>query len=200
MKKKIIIFLLIITGLIIISYTGWIIYQEAKKEKEGLVKYEHEKYYIIKDTPEGKIVENKHAGLSFKVPNNWKIKKPPTGILDVIRLYSPNSEEKNGIIMKTGCRIIPEISYVNTDISTIKKELSHNSIWSKYIVKTTNIKIKDYQGLKYVAESSELKFHHIGIILPAKDKVYSFSIDSNLEERTICSQLFDKFLKTVLIE
>jgi len=68
MKKKIIISIFVILFLILVAGGGF--FWWGKREIKG-----SPEDYVIKETAEGKIVENKKAGLTVKVPEGGRQKR-----------------------------------------------------------------------------------------------------------------------------
>ncbi len=159
--------------------------------------------YIVKETPEGKIVENKKAGLIFRIPEGWELRKPEFG--NFISLYSPDAVEKKTVLMEKGCKITIEIKYINVKINSIKENLEKN-IWSSISQNKYDIvKIDNRESLKYITEDKELNLYHSEFYIPfcnllSKNKLHSFGLTTNLEDKEKCSQEFNKFLETVLIK
>ena len=68
LKRKKIVFLIIIILLLIIA--GGVFWWWQKREIKG-----SPEDYVIKETAEGRIVENRKAGLIVKVPESWEVKR-----------------------------------------------------------------------------------------------------------------------------
>ena len=79
--------------------------------------------YVVKETPEGKIVENKKAGLTVKVPEGWIEEKIEIEESSMI-FYSPDAEgyrpNKKTPPLKTGCVIEIGIMYKKINFEEIK--------------------------------------------------------------------------------
>lgn len=205
-KKKILIPLVFVFAAITGGFFWWWKYYETPPEKWAEAEYSKPEDYVVIETPEGTVVENKKAGLSFKVPEGWKVEKPPGEVRDFIRLYSPGAREKSVLILESECRIVPDVQYITASIKTIENALLRD-MWAPYLVSTKIIEISNREALRYVAESSELSFYRMAILVPIKNvfplknnKVYSFVLDSALQDKEWCLQEFEKFLETVSIE
>ena len=96
MKKKIVIPLIFVSifflGAAITGYAHWWV----RNCKKGSVDD-----FVIKETPEGKIVENKREKLTFKIPDGWKIEKDSLG-------YEPGTEEEWRVNLYS-----PDIEYID---------------------------------------------------------------------------------------
>jgi len=62
LNKKIVIPIIIVVLILVGGGFFWWQWREIKGSPDD---------YVIKETPEGKIVENKKAGLTVKVPEGW---------------------------------------------------------------------------------------------------------------------------------
>lgn len=206
MNKKFLPIVILVLLLVVGGVFWWRQTQETPPEEWEKAEYSKSEDYVVKETAEGKIVENKKAGLSFRIPEGWRVEKPPPGVRDFIRLYSSKAEEKNILIIEKGCRIVPDVQYITASIDTIREELAKD-IWKPYLISTEIIKIDTQESLKYIAESPELKFYRVGVGIPVrsifpfkKNKVYSFVLDSAFQDKEKCLEIFNEFLKTISIE
>jgi len=93
----ILIFILVIGGYFLLDYIEW-----RKTEKDMLISSSSVvpiKDYKIKDTAEGRVVENKKAGLIMPVPEGWSVE---TGIKvgeGGVAFLSPEAE-LDGVFLK----------------------------------------------------------------------------------------------------
>ena len=78
--------LIILTIIILVLVGGGLFYWWQHREIKG-----SPEDYVIKETEEGKFVENKKAGLKVKVPEGWNVEKIEVMEGSVI-LYSPDAE------------------------------------------------------------------------------------------------------------
>ena len=200
-KRKIFVLGILVLLLIGGGCFWWWKYYETPPEKWDEAKYSKPEDYEIIETPEGTFVENKKAGLSFKVPEGWRVEKKNK---KQIFLFSSGAIEKNLYIMETGCRIFPVVLYnINTSIETLREELN-KSMWRPHLVTIEVINIDGHKALKYTAESSE--FYRIGVSVPiqnfifTKSRVYSFGLDSAPKDKEKCIQEFEQFLNTISIK
>src|SRR3989344_6781874 len=100
----------IVIGIILILVGGFFWWQ--KREIKG-----SPKDYVIKETGEGKVIENKKAGLTVKAPEGWEIKKIEIEE-GAIAFYPPDimvdwKEGKIVLPLKKGCRIETSVGYGN---------------------------------------------------------------------------------------
>jgi len=193
MQKKTIIFI-IISVLLLISggvYLWW-----SQEKESSLTSVD---YIQIKDTPEGKIVENTKEGVSMKVPEGWEVQLP-TNEQEPVSFYSPEvvqGEEGEEFM----CKITSLVSREKTNIIKIQNEINYN-ISELFTIKSHNFEIIEVTGikaLKSVLNTFETGYS-ITVNVPFNDRLYTFIIyaASNYEEK--CSQKFDEFLKTVSIK
>src|SRR6056297_577611 len=60
--------------------------------------------YNIKNTDEGRIVENEKAGITFKILEDWEVKEDIKTLSSEFVIYSPEAQIENNTLKK-GCRI-----------------------------------------------------------------------------------------------
>jgi len=197
MKKKNIIFVLIIITLLVIGGVFWWI--NRPKEIKG-----SPDDYVIKDTQEGSVVENSKAGLRFKVPDGWRAKKVEVEEGSVV-LYSPDAESvyPTGSLrppLKKGCMIEIAVGYRKMDFEKLKKEIQriHEGLAVK-LDEVKETKIHNVPTLENRFECVELGFS-INLYPVLEDKFYSISLSLAPQEREKCSKAFDKFLATLSFE
>jgi len=197
MKKKIIISIFVILFLILVAGGGFFWWQ--RREIKG-----SPADYVIKETAEGKIVENKKAGLTVKVPEGWEAKKmEEQGGLMVF--YSPNIKGKlqnDKIIppLDKGCIIHTSVIYEKIDFTQLKLQAKYNlALLDVKSEEFEEVVISHYQALKTTADTEKIGAI-LGIDIPYKDKVYSFSLLFASDDKNNCVQEFNKFLETVSIQ
>ena len=160
--------------------------------------------YVIKETKEGKIVENKKAGLTVKVPEGW-IEKKIEFLEGSIAIYTSDMEGKleDEMIkppLKKGCAIEGAVVYKQMNFDEIKEEIKKfHAVFGITSEEFEMITINNRQVLKNTFDSKFLG-PSIGIYLLNKNKFYNFSIYWAPEEKEKCVQEFDKFLETVSIK
>jgi hypothetical protein len=195
MKKKIIISIIIILILIAGGFFWWWQNQEVKGSPED---------YVIIESKEGKIVENKKAGLTVKAPEGWIEKRIEAGEGGAM-FYSPDSEiewRENLIVppIKQGCVIRVTVVYKKMDFNQIKKEVSYNHFtFGKIFEEFKEITTNNYTALKCTFETQDLG-PGIEVYIPKKNKLYGFFLTWGSDEKEKCIQEFNKFLETVSIK
>jgi len=204
MNKKI--FILIIAVLVLI-FGGFFYYwqfYETPPEKWDEAEYSKPEDYLVVETPEGIIVENKKAGLSFRVPEGWRVERPEYG--NYIAIYSPNAigRAREGRI-ENGCEVIIEIMNIKTSIKTLEKRLKELHKKWEYPEEYEIVVMKGHKGLKNVTGIPAFNLYGIGVHLPIKElfgksRLYYLSISSDLENKEQCAQEFEQFLKTISIK
>ena len=201
-NKKIIFSLIIIILLLIAG--GVFCWQENREtpiEKWEAAKVSPaEDYIITKETPEGKIVENKKMGLSYETPKDWILEKG-----DPTTFYSPDTKiwEKRSDILEKGCKIYIWTSYIKTNLDTLKKFLDANFSKLSSVIKvdeSSTIKVNNYSALRYKYHIENLGMWYISVDFPSKGKLYKIVIFNPIEEKERCEVEFNKFLETVSIE
>ncbi|MCX6760513.1 MAG: PsbP-related protein [Candidatus Nealsonbacteria bacterium] len=196
LAKKIFVFFVLILILGIGGFFLWKNNQETPPEKWMEAKMSPIEDFIIKETPEGKLVENKKAGISFKIPTDWIIKEDPSSF------YSPDTKfnEKRSDILETGCRIYIYVSYIRTNIDTLEKIVNENFLQLSSVIKLDQFQKIELSGQtalknKYYVEG--LKMSYISIDFPFKNNIYKIIFSSPIQESERCDEEFNKFLGSV---
>lgn len=202
MKKKIIV---LVSVAVLTLVAGGVFYWWQKREIKG-----SPKDYVIKETPEGKIVENKKAGLKVRAPEKWEAEKMEVD--EGLAIFYPSETEmelREGKIVlpiKKGCFIRTTVIYKKGDFEAIKREtkLDHLLIGRVNYDEFEEITINNYRGLKnsfeLVAWGFEKLESGISIYIPLRNKVYGFHLTWGPEDKERCVQEFNKFLETVSIK
>jgi len=160
--------------------------------------------YVIKETAEGKIVENKKAGLTVKAPEEWEVKRVEfeEGAVN----FSPLNAEvelrewKIVLPIKNGCLIQTNVVYKKMDFEQIKEEAKYTHYWlGKISEEFKEITMKNYSSLKNTFDTQKAG-PGIGIYIPVNNKGYAFYLYWGLNEKERCIQEFDSFLETVSIQ
>jgi hypothetical protein len=211
MNKKIIISIIIIFILIFIAgglFLWWKI-EESKESKRQLIKkttFVSGENYTIRDTPEGKIIENKKEEFSVKVPEGWEVKIHEEGVdllsLEVEfneygRISWENTKEKGGCGISLG---ILKTEKVDPEIETDAEEISRLIIITQE--KPIEMKEEGYEVIEVdnrlaLKESTEMKGEYVLVQIPINNKIYFFD---NFLFSEQCVQEFDRFLETVSIK
>ena len=199
-KKTLCVF--VIMGVFVLAGAGWGVwrwqFRQTPPEEWGFAKTSPPEDYLVKETTTGKIVENKKAGLTFEVPEGWRVEKPSEARGN-INLYSPTSIAKGALVMEKGCRITTAIMEINTDIETLKKEIEMGT-FGPFLERMNSVQFQNKQGVRYTAQILKLNLHREEIMILANRKIYSLSLDAFIEDQENCSHSFDEFLETVSIE
>ena len=200
-NKKAVIFFIIILLLI----AGGVFLWENNKKKEGIiVEFEPPKNYVIKETSEGRIVENKKTGLVFKIPDTWKIEineyKEGEGIVELFS--SDVSFYPNTKLPKNGCGIAISIEYRGLEESerliNFIKEIQTNRDAETNKNKTV-IDVSYYSALKSMIFYKPEMGQGFKVEVPINNgTIYVFNTFFPFEEGK-CIDEFNKFLETVLI-
>ena len=191
-KQKLIILAIIILVLIGGGLFYWWQNREIKGSPED---------YVIKETEEGKFVENKKAGLTVKVPEGWEVKKIKFSEGSIV-FYTPDVDERwlNELIpLENGCGIETAVVYKKMNFDEIKKEIKdiHAGIGIKS-EEFEEITTNNWPALKNTFDSVVLG-PGINICFSNRNKIYSFGVCWGHDEEEKCVQEFDKFLETVSI-
>ena len=196
-------FLLIVTFFIMLIGGIFLWSEYAKEAEEWLpgVRFEPPENYVIKDTPEGTIVENKNAGISFKVPDNWTADKEEVGIDEwIVNVLSPDAELNESGLLIGGCGVSFWIEYdkITADITRYRIE-DPERFSAEISGGYESAEISDFAALKTTIEKPKWG-QSVSIGIPREDKIYIFETRFLPDETGKCSQAFEKFLKRVSIE
>jgi hypothetical protein len=198
MTKKKIGIILIIIGLVIAISAGvfyWYINREIKGSPDD---------YVIRETNNGIIVENKKAGLTVKAPEGWEVKK-----LEFLEgsalIYTEDIEGRmeHGIVeppLTKGCGVETAVVYKKMTFEEIKEEVKAIH-WGLHIKSEEfeEITLNQHPALKNIFDS-EILGQVMVIYIPIKNKLYNFSLNWAPNEKEQCIQEFDRFLETVVID
>ena len=200
-NKKIIFSLIIIILLLIAGGIFW--WQKIREtpiEKWEAAKVSPaEDYIITKETPEGKIVENKKMGLTYEIPKDWILENG-----NPERFYSPDTEfGKRRDILKKGCKIFIYGSYIKTNLDTLKKFVEADFSKFSSVIKideASTTKVSNYPALRYKYHEENLEMSYISVDFPSQNKLYKIALYSPTGEIERCEIEFNKFLETVSID
>jgi len=197
-KKKIIISIIIILLLII---AGGVFWWWQSREIKG-----SPEDYVIKETEEGRFVENKKAGLTVRAPEGWEAERIEfeEGAVDFSSsdLEADWKEGKLVLPLKKGCRIQASVAYEKLNFVDIKIKANYSYVlMGMKSVNFEEITINNHNALKSVFDIEEGGSGvGMSISIPADDKVYGFSVVWGAGEKENCIQEFNKFLETVSID
>ncbi|MDD5145183.1 MAG: hypothetical protein PHW72_03625 [Candidatus Pacebacteria bacterium] len=194
LKKK----LFFILGLVLVLVVGGFFYF-SNREIKG-----NPDDYVIKETAEGKFVENEKAGLSMGILENWNVE-----IMDleegVTSISSPDmvAEKKKGEIVipiKDGCLIHAEIVYQRMDLDQLEEEARYtHNIAGRKLDEFEDVMVDGFPAIRNNFNTIDYG-PGIGIYIPRNDKFFAFYLVWGPEEEKKCSSEFDKFLETVSIQ
>ncbi len=204
MTKKAVILIIVFVLLLGVGGVFWLLGSKNESLIEE-VKFESPKNFLIKDTAEGKIVENRNAGLSFKVPEGWiaEIKEYDKGE-GGIELFSPDvSFYSNSKLQKKGCGVAVNIEYRynEEEIQLVKdliKGIQENPDMGSNKYKEV-IEVDQHKALKQITFNNAAMGRGVSVQIPDTDKIYIFSTFFPSEEER-CEKEFDKFLETLSID
>jgi len=198
MKKKIFIpiFVVLFLAVAAAGFFWWWQGREIKGSPED---------YVIKETSEGTIVENKRAGLVVKAPEGWeaeKIELFKEGSV-VIQTSDIEGEEAKGVVvppLARGCGIEITITYKALNFEEIKKEAKEiHWMLVPILEEFEEVIINNKKALKNTWES-KANGPMIAIYVPTGSKVYTFTLAWVPNDKNRCIQEFENFLGTVSIK
>jgi hypothetical protein len=207
-KLKIIIGAAVLVIIIVLAFFFWQNWPQKQEGKLGYVQFDS----FVKQETNGQVwYENKDAGIKFMVPDGWNINASQ---LASIALTSPdfkpfNDKPSAASIPSTGCWI--GVSVKNTvsddaDYAITRDRLSHQDILSSINTSKKTYTVIDVGRVNMLKTSLTIDSNKdnvgsaISLELAQDNKFYS--IETNLfgKDQEKCSQLFDEFLATVLIQ
>ncbi len=159
--------------------------------------------YVIKETEEGKVVENKKAGLTLKVPEGWAEKKieflEGSIVFTTQDIEGKWEDEMIKPPLTKGCGIETAVVYGEINFDSLKEEIKelHLGLGIKF-EEFEIVTINNRETLKNTFDSKFLG-PGVGIYFLNENKFYSFAIYWAPDDKERCIQEFDKFLETVSI-
>jgi len=160
--------------------------------------------YVIKETEEGKFVENKKAGLVMEVPEGWIEKKieilEGSVVLTTQDIEGRWEDEMIKPPLKKGCGIETAVIYKKMNFNILKEEIKE--LHAGLGMKSEEFEIVTINNRQVLKNTFDTKFigPGIGIYFLNKNKLFSFAVYWAPEEKERCIQEFDKFLETVSIK
>ncbi len=196
--KKLIIF----CTLIILALAGGFFYfrfiRLTPPEKWSQAPYSPAEDYKVVEVADTRRIVNKKAGISFDIPDGWRIREKHNNIY----LLSPDLEEESPPPNMKGCLISPSVIYIRTNLAALEKPL--NNIVEAYITEKNIVKVSSKESIQYKGEIEKTNFYKEGTATPInelfRDRVIVLSVESNITDKEQCSKSFENFLKTVSIE
>jgi len=195
-KKKVVVSTIVILMLLLLAGGVFLFLNREIKGKPS--------DYVIRDTEQGKIIENKRAGFSAKVPDQWEAKR--IEVEEGAGIFYPQDadiEWKEGKIVlppKSGCLIAANVVYGKMNFQEIEEEARYTHyMMGRISEEFEEISINSYKALKNIFDTQDIG-QGIGIYLPNKAKVYSFYLAWGSGDEDKCIQEFNKFLETVVID
>jgi len=202
-NKKVVISLVVVLVLVG-GFFYWWQNRETPLEKWETSEISPKESYIIKETSEEKIVENKNVGLSFKIPKDWIAKEE-----NLASFHSPDAEfsEIRSDVLKNGCQIEVLTSYIKTNLTTLEEYLNKDFLeWSSVIEidEFQKIEVSNYSALKHRYHVKQdrpdrIKMAYVSIDIPSKQYLYKILLAASLQETERCELEFEDFLETVSI-
>ena len=203
MRKKIIVALV---GAVVITATAggyfwwWKNIRLTPPKEWNTVTYTDAKDYIVTDTPNGKLVENKKEDLSFIVPSNWvRTNKDTEG--DAMFL-SPDAKIKEGNqMLEQGCKIVAMVARLKTNIIVLEQYLKENFSWSSNEnTMYERIKIANYPTIRNSFDNSKLKVYFDNTHIITSKALYEVVLEASEQDKEKCKTIFETTLKTLTIK
>ena len=192
-SKKIFFISILILSAITIGFWGW-----QKTRIRG-----NPNDYIVKETIEGKVIENEKAGLIIKVPEGWEMEKAELQEGGISFYFNGSkSRLENGQInlpLEKGCMVGTEIVYEKLNFKELENEarFAHTTLGGK-IDKFKIIFISDHEALENAFELYRYG-PGIGVYIPIGNHICAFYLYWAVGQKENCVQEFNKFLETLSI-
>ncbi len=197
--------------LIFLTIGGFFFFRSPSKQnqKEKITKEEETKeivkplssHLLLRETPQGKIIENTKEGISLKVPEGWEVNEAISEQILEIRKFGPDQTIETELVDGT---ILKLYTQNNPEELNIKDFALKNWKYSPEELITLKINntevIKTIEKLEYgtdefdnpvYLENSEV----IGIAFTKDKKVYIFSCDSVGKNYQLYSKECEKLIK-----
>ncbi|MFA5643786.1 MAG: hypothetical protein WC949_04465 [Candidatus Paceibacterota bacterium] len=153
-------------------------------------------------------VVNEKGGITYSVPQDWKAGTIGYENQGSVFFYSPNvpaERDANGapkMPLQTGCLIESTVVYKNYSTDDIRKEIA--PVPDENGDETNNIQeitVQGIQALKQFFPSQAIGDSTL-VYLPKNGKVYTFAVylPLNEEEKSPCTESFNKFLEAISIK
>ncbi len=190
-------FFILIIILILAAGAVFFYFKQEKREKVG-----SPDDYVIIETEEGTIVENKKAGLTMKAPEGWSVRKINVMEGSVV-FYSPDAQglnpDKIRPPLQQGCMIETVVDYRKINTEDLKEEIKENhSFLAIQYDNFEEIEIKGKNILKNTFDCLELGPSIEIYILD--DLLRGIGISTSSENLEKCSQSLNKFIDNLTIE
>ena len=195
-KKKIVVSAIVILMLLLLAGGVFLFLNREIKGKPS--------DYVIRDTEQGKIIENKRAGFSAKVPDQWEAKRMEIEE-GLISISSQNIEvrwrdDKVILPLEKGCMVHAQVLYKEMNFQEIEEEARYTHyMMGRKSEEFEEISINSYKALKNIFDIQDFG-PGIGVYVPVENRVCSFYLFWALDNREECVQEFNKFLETVVID
>lgn len=214
-EKKRVAFLFLSTLLVLflISLTigGFFFFRDfsKQKQKEEITKEEGAEetikplppHLILRETPQGKIIENTKEGISLKVPEGWEVNEAISEQVLEIRKFGPEQTIETELIDGTALKLYVQNNPEELNIKNFALKNWKYSPEELIIFKLNNTEvIKTIEKLEYgtdefdnpiYLENSEV----ISIAFTKDKKVYIFSCDSVGKNYQLYSKECEKLIK-----
>jgi hypothetical protein len=202
----------IVIGLVVI---GWLVFligeigpsEKSPKVEEFTAAWSPKEDYKIVETPEGKFVENEKAGLSFKVPEGWKVEiQELAGGEVLLNLFEQKArhDPEHGFLIE-GCGWELGVKDSKTETELLGQKIQDIITYQKHHQEKVSsmieiIDVGGYETLETIVSDNPKFGKSITLEIPFNGRLYYLEtlFVPGGEER--CSQEFNNFLKTVLIQ
>ena len=197
MKKKILIpiFVVLFLAVAAAGFFWWWQRREIKGSPQD---------YVIKETEEGKFVENKKAGLTVKAPEGWRTQRieflAGSVVFSTSDIEGRWEDKMIKAPLKRGCTIETAVVYKDFNFEELKEEIKEIHAGLGILSEEIEIiTINNRQAFENTFDSKSIG-PGMAIYFLDKNKTYSFALYWAPDDKGKCIQEFDKFLETISIK
>jgi len=203
---------------ILLVIVGWfflLTIDFAEEDDSDSVSWSQKEDYIIEETSEGIFVKNEKAGLSFKVPDGWRVEMKNDNTEDLINefwitLLSSDAEVGTNNLLTKGCGLSvwvefqeKQFEYIKNEMETIRQNPENYKINENF--QKEIIKIDNHFAIKWIGKSDKTEIYEkigqvIEIKIPVDNKIIYIDARVLPSYQEECFRTTNDFLKTILIE
>jgi len=201
MKKKIIV---LVVFFVIAAAIGGVFYwweniRLTPPEKWDTAKFNQSKDFIVTDTPNGKLVEDKKEKIKFLLPTDWT--KASEDNIGGIIFLGPDSAMAANFIVSKGCKVFAMATEAKTDMQTLGQALRQRFSWSSIEnLQFTTTTIANHKAIRNSFDETKMKYAVNAVHIPTSRAIYDIVLETTEQDKTQCETVFENALKTLVIK
>jgi len=217
MNKKILIPSIILAVIVGGFFYWWLsqpIETEEPEEKSQPPSLFAKEDYKTEEREDGKYIVVEKVGLTCKVPEGWSIKYQKTADIEPqywVDAYSSDFATTTNNILAKGCIISTMVATAEKTAEEIEENIKllqespgeYEKLKEDYTLAKSFeiIEIDDYRALKIISQENKIVGQIINVDIAIRDKNWiNFSVGFPLDYKGKCSQIWEEFLKNIVIE